>query len=138
MSHLLHCADREPASEIRMLAERLLIIVIPVEIGFDNQRYLKVGGDRVAVNRLVIGVVDVVNLDLILSEVVFVHTRLDSHRVLAYAGTVSVFDGGLWQRLCRNGVLVDELGGYITASSTVAVELTELFRAKLRHDLIFT
>ena len=96
MSHLLHCTDREPASEIRMLAERLLIIVIPVEIGLDNQRHLKVGGDRVAVNRLVIGVVDVVNLDLILSEVVFVHTRLDSHRVLANAGTVSVFDGGLW------------------------------------------
>ena len=136
MSHDHFGTQREPASEIRMLAENLPIVIVPMEVSFNDQGHLKIRWDRVSVDRLVVRVVDVVHFNVILREVVLVNTDLDSHGVLTDIRAVRVLYHALRQSLRRDRVLVDEVSWLDAVRATVALELTEVLRRELRRNLI--
>ena len=121
MSHNCFCTEREPASEIRILAENLPIVIVPMEISFNDQGHLKISWDRIAVDRLVVRVVNVVNFNVILREVVLVYTDLDSHGILTDIRTVRVLYHALRQSLRCDCVLVDEMCGLDAVRATVAL-----------------
>jgi len=60
-------SEGETAGKVSVLGELFLIVVGPIEVSIDKKRDLHVTGHRVSVDTLVLGVVDVVNFDLVLS-----------------------------------------------------------------------
>ena len=70
------------ASEIAMFEKHLLVVVLPVEICLNEQRHLHIADHRWAVDTLEVRIIDVVDLDVILSVRVTIDTDLHSHRIL--------------------------------------------------------
>jgi len=67
LSHDLLVSKSETTGEVGVLAELLLVVILPEEVCSNKKRNLHVAGHRVSVDTLVLGVVDVVNFDLVLS-----------------------------------------------------------------------
>ena len=118
-----------------MLAESLSVVVVPMEVSIDDQWNLHVAWYGVAVDRLVVRVVYVVHFDLVLREVVFIDTRLHSHRIFTNISTIAVLDRILRQSLGCDRMLVNKLGRCHAFWFSIADQLTEVFRAEFRLNL---
>lgn len=116
--------------------EHLVRVLVPMEICLCDDGYLEVPRYAVPIDRLKLWLINVVDLDLVFSELAAEHAGLDSEWILADVGVVArgVVHDFLWLADGHNSVFVNESGLLYARSSRVTSKFSFVFRSKFGLD----